>query len=66
MKVSTDGRRWQIGTIRNVDWIVNGTTPGTSITSATSRSFEAYVTFYEPDGVAIAAHEHSVVDRNRD
>ena len=66
VKVSKHGLRWQIGTIRDVDWIANGTTPGTSITAAIPPIFEAYATFYEPDGVAIAAHERSVVDHNRD
>ena len=66
MKVSTDGRRWHIGTIRDVDWIADGTTPGTSIIAAIPPIFEAYATFFEADGVAIAAHERSVVDHNRD
>ena len=40
--------------------------PGTSITAAIAPIFEAYATFFEADGVAIAAHERSVVDHNRD
>jgi hypothetical protein len=58
--VSKDGRSWQIGTIREVDWIVNRTTDGVSITSAIPPVFEAYAAFYEPDGVTIVAHEHRV------
>jgi hypothetical protein len=61
--VSKDGRNWQIGTTREVDWIVNGTTEGPSITVAIPPVFEAYATFYEPDGVAILAHEQAVVNR---
>jgi hypothetical protein len=58
-----DGRSWQIGTTREVDWIVNRTTEGPSITVAIPPVFEAYASFYEPDGVAIFAHEHAVLDR---
>lgn len=58
-----DGRSWQIGTTREVDWIVNRTTEGPSITVAIPPVFEAYATFYEPDGVAIFAHEQAVVNR---
>ena len=58
-----DGRDWQIGTIREVDWIANGTTEGPSITTAIPPVFEAYATFYEPDGVTTQAHERAVVDR---
>jgi hypothetical protein len=61
--VSKDGRDWPIGTIRDVDWIVNGTTEGPSITVAIPPVFEAYATFYEPDGVSIAAHERAVAKR---
>jgi hypothetical protein len=63
VEVSKDGQRWQIGTIREVDWIVNSTTEGHSITAAIPRVFEAYATFYEPNGVATAAHERAVVNR---
>jgi hypothetical protein len=58
-----DGRYWRIGTAREVDWIVNRTTDGPSITTAIPPVFEAYATFYEPDGVAIIAHERAVVNR---
>ena len=58
-----DGRSWPIGTTREVDWIVNGTTEGLSITVAIPPVFEAYASFYEPDGVAILAHERAVVNR---
>lgn len=58
-----DGRSWPIGTTREVNWIVNRTTEGPSITVAIPPVFDAYVTFYEPDGVAIFAHEQAVVNR---
>ena len=58
-----DGRYWRIGTAREVDWIVNRTTDGPSITTAIPPVFEAYATFYEPDVVAIIAHERAVVNR---
>jgi hypothetical protein len=45
--VFKDERSWSIGTIRKVDWIVNGTTEGPSITVAIPPVFEAYPTFYE-------------------
>lgn len=61
--VSRDGRNWQLGTTREVDWIVNGTTEGPSITVAIPPVFEAYATLYEPDGVAILTHEQAVVNR---
>jgi hypothetical protein len=58
-----DGRSWQVGTTRDIDWIVNRTTEGTSITSAIPPVFEAYATFYEPDGVSVVAHERALVNR---
>jgi hypothetical protein len=58
-----DGRSWPIGTAQEVNWIVNRTTEGPSITVAIPPVFEAYATFYEPDGVAIFAHEQAVVNR---
>ena len=51
VKVSKYGRSWQIGTIREVLWIADGTTEDTSITAAIPSVFEAYATFYEPDGI---------------
>jgi hypothetical protein len=58
-----DGRSWQIGTTREVDWIVNRTTEGVSIATAIPPVFEAYATFYEPDGVSVVAHERALVKR---
>jgi hypothetical protein len=63
VKVFKDGRLWEIGTSRKVDWIVNGTTDGQSITVAIPPVFEAYASFYEPDAITTVAHEHAVVDR---
>ena len=62
MQVFKDGRYWCVGTVRDVGWIATGTTVGTSITAAIPAVFEAYATFYEPDGVAIQMHERAVVD----
>jgi hypothetical protein len=63
VQVFRDGRYWRIGTTRQVDWIVNRTTDGPFITAAIPPVFESYATCYEPDGVAILAHERAVVDR---
>jgi hypothetical protein len=63
VKVSKDGRSWQIGTISEVRWIANGTTGGLSITAAIPPVLETYATFYEPDGVTTVAHERAVVNR---
>jgi hypothetical protein len=57
-----DGRKWQIGTSREVSWIANGTTAGPAITAAIPPVFEAYATCYEPDGVTIEAHERALVE----
>jgi hypothetical protein len=63
VKVFKDGRIWEIGTNREVDWIVNRTTDGQSITLAIPAVFEAYATFYEPDGISTIVHERALVDR---
>lgn len=44
-----DGRRWRIGTDADVAWIVSGTSPGLTITSAIPPVFEAYATLVLPD-----------------
>jgi hypothetical protein len=61
--VPKDGRCWPIGTIHEVDWIVNETTEDLSITVAIPPVFEAYATLYEPDGIPTVAHERAVVSR---
>ncbi len=63
VKAFKQWRRWQIGTIHEVGWIADGTTPGISITAAIPPIFEAYATCYEPDGVTIIAHERALVER---
>ena len=63
VKAFRQWRRWQIGTIHEVGWIAEGTTPGISITAAIPPIFEAYATCYEPDGVTIIAHERALVER---
>lgn len=62
MNVTKDGRSWRIGTAAEVAWIAGHTTDGVSITTAIPPVFDAYATFYEPDGVDIAAHERAVID----
>jgi hypothetical protein len=44
-----DGRAWRIGTDADVAWIVNGTSPGLTITSAIPPVFDAYATIVLPD-----------------
>lgn len=61
MRVSKDGRTWQIGTAGDVDWIASRTTDGLSITVAIPPVFEAYATCYPADNVTFEVHEHAVV-----
>ena len=44
-----DGRAWRIGTDADVAWIVDGTSPGLTITSAIPPVFDAYATIGRPD-----------------
>ncbi|MEV1331757.1 hypothetical protein AB0J20_19540 [Micromonospora costi] len=62
MEVTKDGRSWRIGTAVDVAWIAGRTTQGFSITTAIPPVFDAYATFYPPDGVSVQAHEHAVID----
>lgn len=62
MDVSKDGRSWRIGTTSDVAWLAGQITHGFSITTAIPPVFNAYATFYPPDGVSIEAHERAVVD----
>jgi hypothetical protein len=62
MDVSKDGRSWRIGTASDVAWLAGQTTSGVSITTAIPPVFDAYATFYPPDGASVAAHERAVVD----
>ncbi len=62
MDVTKDGRSWRIGTASDVAWLAGQTTHGFSITTAIPPVFDAYATFYPPDGVSIEAHERAVVD----
>jgi hypothetical protein len=64
--VVKNGRKWRIGTAADVAWIAGRTTHGISITTAIPPLFEAYASFYEPDGVDIGAHERAVVDELTD
>ncbi len=62
MDVTKDGRSWRIGTASDVAWLAGQTTNGLSITTAIPPVFDAYATFYPPDGVSFEAHERAVVD----
>ncbi|RAO42213.1 hypothetical protein LUPAC06_04178 [Micromonospora saelicesensis] len=57
-----DGRVWRIGTANDVAWLAGCTTQGVSITAAIPPVFDAYATFYPPDGVSFVDHELAVVD----
>ena len=56
------GGDWRIGTASDVAWLAGHTTHGLSITTAIPPVFDAYATFYPPDGVGFDAHERAVVD----
>jgi len=43
-----DGRRWQLGTAADVEWIRDGTAPGLEITAAIPPRFERYATLVLP------------------
>ncbi|MEV4626520.1 hypothetical protein AB0J90_09575 [Micromonospora sp. NPDC049523] len=60
--VTRDGQSWRIGTADEVAWLAGQTTQGLSITTAIPPVFDAYATFYPPDGVGYPAHERAVVD----
>ncbi|WP_433320135.1 hypothetical protein ACQP0U_15695 [Micromonospora sp. CA-269861] len=62
MNVSKDGRTWRIGTASDVAWLTGRTTQGFSVTTAIPPVFEAYGTFYPPDGVGFDAHERAVIN----
>ena len=61
MDVIKDGRAWRIGTASDVAWIADHTIPGNTVNAAVPPVFEAYATFYQPDGVDTARHERAVV-----
>ena len=61
MDVTKDGRSWRIGSATDVAWIAGRTTQGLSVTTAIPPVYDAYASFYEPDGVDIEAHERAVV-----
>lgn len=45
-----DGRTWRIGTDAEVAWIVNGTSPGRTITATVPPAFETYAIVVLPYG----------------
>lgn len=60
--VANDGRSWRIGTAYDVGWIAGHTIDGLTVTAAIPPRFEAYATFYPPEGADIRLHEHTIVD----
>ena len=60
--VDKDGRSWRIGTADDVAWIAGHTIDGLTVTNAIPPRFDAYATFYQPEGVHITLHERTVVD----
>ena len=60
--VEKDGRSWRIGTADDVAWIAGHTIDGLTVTAAIPPRFEAYTTFYPPEGADITRHEHTIVD----
>jgi hypothetical protein len=61
-QATVSAARWRIGTASDVAWLAGQTTNGLSITTAIPPVFDAYATFYPPDGVSFEAHERAVVD----
>jgi hypothetical protein len=57
-----DGRSWRIGTVEDVAWIAGHTIDGLTVNAAIPPRFEAYATFYPPEGADITLHEDTVVD----
>jgi hypothetical protein len=60
--VDKDGRSWRIGTADDLAWIAGHTIDGLTVTNAIPPRFDAYATFYPPEGAGITLHERTVVD----
>jgi hypothetical protein len=60
--VDKDGRSWRIGTADDVAWIAGHTIDGLTVTNAIPPRFDAYATYYQPEGTDITLHERTVVD----
>ena len=56
-----DGRDWQIGTAADVDWLIEGTTPGLTIASGIPPLFAAYATIVLPEGDERPSHERALL-----
>jgi hypothetical protein len=61
-----DGTTWRIGTDAEVAWIVNGTSPGRTITAAIPPVFEAYATVPVAYGKQRDAHDRALLTLLRD
>ena len=62
VQIHKDGRSWRIGTADDVAWIAGHTIDGLTVTAAIPLRFEAYATFYPPEGADITLHEHTIVE----
>ena len=56
-----DGTTWRIGTDAEVTWIVNGTSPGRTITAAIPPLFEAYATVLVAYGEERDVHDRALL-----
>ena len=56
-----DGTTWRIGTDAEVAWIVNGTSPGRTITGAIPAAFEAYAIVLVAYGVERDVHDRALL-----
>jgi hypothetical protein len=63
---SKDGTSWRIGESPDVSWIVEGTVPGLTITSAIPPIFEAYATIIVPDFGNRASGDGAVLKADHD
>lgn len=64
-RVRGDGCEWRLGTDADVAWINDGTSPGTTITSAIPPVFDSYCTLTLPPGNGdpeLVRHEQAVID----
>jgi len=58
--VDKDGRSWRIGTADDVAWIAGHTIDGLTVTNAIPPRFDAYATFYQPEGADITLHDRTI------
>jgi hypothetical protein len=61
VRLARDGTTWRIGTDAEVAWIVNGTSPGRTITAAIPPVFEAYATVLLAYGEKREVHDRALL-----